>query len=411
MNLSQGLSAPKPLVRKFEMLARIVACRFLKHALVKDLSAATELVRTYWHPRYVELASLSAELRHLEGVTNGIRFQIDLGGLSDALNTPFVYERHDADHLVKLREAYGFDRLVASSTNEYEAMVTLATWLGQAWDHGKDTVPGSAQHVDLIEVMKQGKAGKKFWCEIAAKVGVQAFTSMGWPARLVTTSRDGYTWEHAVFETWSNTFGKWFALDTDFNILYEADGIPLSAYEICHQGPALMLAGKLKVRKLGPPKASLPFTDLLPFFSYVHIDLRSDWYTRRLSWGSPAGGDYSTWWTARADFPALLTPKVRQDDGRRFDWPMNAAWMVPDSFSPTSAGYSVKTRLLGYAPYFKCFQVSIDGGEWKNADGANLEIELSPGDHMLSVRVMTESGETGNPKSLGLHLPQAPGRE
>jgi hypothetical protein len=384
---------------------RIIAGGLLKRIHGGDIARARDLIGKYWIPGPPVAAHAHA---HPEGFAPS---QAHLARLADASECPFVYESPDEPHLKALREAYGFDRLIAGAADEYEAMIRLATWLGAQWDHGKDPVPGGPIRFDPMAVIDAGSRGSRFWCEIAAKVAVQAFTAMGWPARLVTTSRDGHTWEHALVDVWSNRFGRWVAMDTDFNFLYESEGVPLSAWEICHKGEALQALGKLKVRMLGAPKPSLPMTDLLPFFAYVHIDLRSDWYSRRLPWGSPAGGDLATWWTSRPSLEGLFTPKVRLDDQGRFDWPVNMAWLLPERMEAVPGGRRIKVGLIGYSPFFAGFQISIDEGPWQDAPQTGLETVLAPGRHKLEARLRLANGGTGWSSRLDMEVPSQEGAD
>jgi hypothetical protein len=258
--------------------------------------------------------------------------------------------------------------------------------------------------MDVIQTIREGMRGRKFWCEIAAKVGVQAFAAMSWPARLIGVSRDGREWTHAVMEAWSNDFAKWFAIDTDFNVVYESGGIPLSAYELCHDGPAVQARDDLRHRLLGEPKPSLPLKDLLPFYDCICLDLRSDWYTRKLKRGSPAGGDLATWWTARPGFAPSLAPKIRIDNACRFNWPVNIAWARLDRVEVHCGRYDVRARLHAYSPHFAGFQVSVDAGGWQAIDGDAWEVSLAPGNHTLAVRVATTNGGCGVSNPLHVHL-------
>ena len=96
----------------------------------------------------------------------------------------------------------------------------------------QDPLPTAHGKHDPLAILKTGQAGAAYWCEIAAHTMTQAATSLGFIARLVTLSRDGYDWSHAVTELWSNEFRKWVLFDTDFNVVYEDDGVPLSAAEL-----------------------------------------------------------------------------------------------------------------------------------------------------------------------------------
>lgn len=391
-------------------LARMLASRILEALYASDRRPAEALWIKHWTPSPLRAKRERAVLEGIRKIVPGLECRDYLFALENAEGVPFVYESPDAPQLKSLRKAFDLDKVASGPGGEYASMLRLAEWLGSRWDHGTDEVPGgNGAGMDLVAVVRAGADGKKYWCEIAAKVGVLAFASLGWPARLATISRDGYTWEHAIIEVWSADHSKWVALDTDFNVVFEAGGIPQSAYELCHQGPELRAAGRLQARLLGPPKPSLPLVDLLPFYAYLHIDLRTDWHTRRLRSGSPAGGDRSTWWTARPDFPRLITAKVRMDPRERFDWPVNRAWVLLEKVEPlASARHRIEASVCAYAPHSRRVEISVDGGEWREA-GERLVLELASGEHTLSTRVISAAGWTERAETVSIRLPVAKG--
>ena len=323
------------------------------------------------------------------------RIEISFPHAASGSDIPFVYESPDAPPLKTLREAYRLRDIIRDAASEYDAMLRLGAWVGTRWDHGTDAVPGGSAILNPTAVIQAGAQGAKFWCEIAAKTLVLAAISLGWAARLTTTSRDGYTWEHAVAEVWSNQFRKWFVIDPDFNIVYEVDGVPLSAFELCHRGIELAQANRLSTRLIAPTKLSLPFTDLLAFYAYAHIEMRTDWHTRRLRRGSPAGGDLQTWRTARRDFKPLLTARIRQDDSLRFDWPINTVMVAACRLERCEECATFHLALIGYCPYFKTFQARLNDGEWQESASGLFQFALTPGHHALFTRVVTSSGAFG----------------
>jgi hypothetical protein len=307
---------------------RVTVAPILAQIYSDDAAIADHLSRQYWvGHRELAVTSPLQSWQHAESLLTGFEL-LDGSGSEDIQgDIPFVYESIKAPHLAELQKQYNLHDVIQGASDEYEAMLQLGAWIGTRWDHGTDSVPGGTKVIHPAAIIEAGEQGAKFWCEIAAKVTVNAATALGWPARLVTASSDGYTWEHAVAELWSNQYNKWFVIDTDFNIVYEANGVPLSAFELCHHGLQLQQEQQLTVRSIAEPKASLPLMDLLPLYSYVHIDLRNDWYSRQLRRGSPAGGDRATWWTARPSFHKLLTAKIRVDDQHRFNWHVNRVYM------------------------------------------------------------------------------------
>jgi len=316
-----------------------------------------------------------------------------LRALPDAV--PFVYDSPEAPPLRELARRYRLKELVGAG-GEYDQMLRLARWLGTRWDHGVDPVPGDAGCPNPGAVIAAGEKGARFWCEIAARAMVQAATALGWPARLVTGSTDGYHWDHALAEIWSNQFNKWILFDPDYNILYASGGVPLSAFEICHMAPTLSRQGALEVVRFAPLKKSLKDLDLLFLYRYVHIDLRNDWLSRRLAPGSPAGGDAATYWTARPGLEKLLTAKARVDDKERFDWRVNAvALYAVQMVQCAPENYRLTVGISGYTPYFRGFEVRLAGEPWQRADQGRWEVPLRRGRHRIESRVITSNGASG----------------
>jgi len=326
--------------------------------------------------------------RLVETQIPGVAFERKQNGQNYTDKIPFVFEDMNTMYLSELRSANFLDRIVRDSETEYEAMLDLAAWVGTRWDHGIGELPLEGYY-DPSAILSSASHGKKYWCEVAAIFTVQAATSLGWPARLVAAHRiDGH--RHAVAELWSNEFAKWFVVDADYNLVYEVDGVPLSAFELCHNGQSLQSSGQLTLRRFAPLKASLESIDLIPFYRYIHIDLRNDWYSRKLRRGSPAGGDLATWWTARPSLKRLLTAKVRVDSERKFNWPVNIVSIRAVGVKESKEGSSVlEIALSAYAPYFDHFQISLDNDLWKDLESCRYEWSIKKGRHCLRTRVVT----------------------
>lgn len=356
------------------------------------------------------LALLYADdLRHVESIVQRYRHG-DWAQSRNAEEAPnFVYESPDAPHLKALRETFGLDQLAARAPTEYEAMLAIGGWVGGQFDHGTDLVAGGDKACDPVALVKQGRQGAKYWCEIAARLMVHAAASLGWPARIVTASTDGRTWEHAVAELWSNDHAKWFAIDADFNIVYESDGRPLSALDLVRDGQRLRADGALQIRRIAKPKPSIPQTDPLRLYQYIHVDMRTDWCTRSLRRGSPAAGDLATWWTARPGFRSLLTSRQRIDQPGVFDWAVNRVHV--DISRPRNAELTrtLVVALHVYSPYFEAFEFRVDHGPWRRASVGRFAIQ-SVGVRVLEARVVTRGGWRGPVSAVSLATPTAPAR-
>lgn len=374
-----------------EAAARTATASILGRSHHKDLAERRRLVKRY----YVGDAPLPGRDLSALWLAQGVRLEAGTAlKLPDAV--PFVYDSPEAPPLKELARRFRLKEMVGGGA-EYHQMLRLARWLGTRWDHGGDPVPGDPGCPDPGAVIGAGERGSRFWCEIAARTMVQAATSLGWPARLVTASTDGYKWEHALAEVWSNQFNKWILFDPDYNVLYASRGVPLSAFEICHLAPALRRQGLLEVVRFAPLKKALKDKDLLFLYRYVHVDLRNDWLSRHLAPGSPAGGDAATYWTARPDLERLLTAKTRVDDKECFDWRVNAVALFPVQRVPIAGGdCRLTVGISGYAPYFRCFEVRLAGAAWQRVDHGRWEVNLPPGRHRIESRIITSNGAPGS---------------
>lgn len=376
---------------------RVLSIPIYSNIYHQDTEYIREATSKYWVGYTNNLPKSSFESwKRLEGTIPGFRLTSYRIHEPAQYLMPFVYESPNAKYLKIFKEKYRMDSLIRGSADEYSAMLILGGWLGTRWDHGVDAVPGGNMVCDPAAVVEAGEHGAKFWCEIAARIMVHAATALGWQARLVTASRDGYTWEHAVAELWSNQFNKWFVIDTDFNIVYENLGIPLSAFELSRSGERLRNEGKLTVRSIAQQKKSLSSVDLIPFYNYVHIDMRNDWCSRLLRKGSPAGGDLATWWTARPSLDRLLTGKVRVDDPTVFNWSVNSVAIYVIGVRYLENQISLYIKLMGYSPVFSVFEISVDEQPWRQIDNNHVQaITVANGVHTIRARLVTSAGYQG----------------
>ena len=180
-------------------------------AIVVGIAAYSSAIVWYWTKGLPPLRTTEQLARIAVANVGKVVYQADAvqaGKLAEASYVgelpekivPFVFESPDAPHLVALRKRFDLDAVVAGPGGEYDAQMRLATWIGTRFQHGVDEVPGGRQVCDPVAVIEAGQKGSRFWCEIAARTMMHAATAVGWPARVITASRDAFTWEHAVAE-------------------------------------------------------------------------------------------------------------------------------------------------------------------------------------------------------------------
>jgi hypothetical protein len=322
---------------------------------------------------------------------------------------PFVYEDTEQPHLVELRRRYDIEGTLAGAASEYDAMLRFGAWMGTRWSHGYEPhlVPGGRLRFRVADAIAAGERGARFWCEIDAKATVQAASALGWPARLVSVCPEPHRPErrHAVAEVWSNQHDKWFVLDTDFNVTFEVDDVPLSAWELTHQGPSLLASGKLHLRRFAPDPRAVGAEYLVSLYRFVFVDMRNDWVSRRLSRGSPAGGDLATWWTARSDLKRVFTSKRKVDAPESFAWKVNTTRIHLHDLRREDSGWRLDVAVTAYAPYFESFWIQVNEGEWTELDSATRSLSLAAGTHGLRARVETVRDCLGPTTEVRFRLP------
>ena len=393
---------PPPTVGK--QVSRLIATPILAFHYSNDTSKARELHNKHlWGKRTnaIAPAALWESLMHAtaQGDRRFVMGNYD-GSIYHESEPPFVFQDYDAFHIKKLRsqidEQLNFRRL--EGMDEYAQMLLLAAWVGDLWDHGTQEPSGGLQDFVLLDIVEQDEgATRGYSCEVAARSMSQAATAVGWPSRVLTVSNSGYEWNHAVTEVWSNQFSKWVLIDTDFNVVYEANGVPLSVYEVVHLGPHLRDSGRLHIRQ---------FTHFKPFFqrrwgtmrelrilqsmrlyNYAHLDMRNDWVTRKLRSGSPAGGDYATYFTSNNSIPPILTAMRRADHIRDFNWPVNFVEIRPIKSDVVASGkLQIEMEFFGFGPYATGIEMRTNRGAWRSVtDTETLQFDL--GEHTIEGRL------------------------
>lgn len=328
------------------------------------------------------------------------------GPIRTNLEVPFVFEKYDAPHIKALRNQFELERLSQAPLSEYQTILKVANWSGRLWDHGVDMPLDGPNNFKAIDVIKAAKSrGNRYWCEVSARTTSQVATALGWPSRVITLSNDGYHWNHAVTEIWSNEFAKWLVVDNDFNVVYESNGVPLSSFELVTEGHLLQALGRLQIRQIAPMKRyfmlrggrmrEMQALQRLIFYNYAHVDMRNDWPSRHLSKGSPAGGDLATYHTSNKLIPPVLSATRRAINKRYFDWPVNLVEIHLDKVSVDNDLTRVEVDLKAYGPYASHIEIKVDDLKWQKVDPGAFAFKIASGLHELGARLILLNGGIG----------------
>ncbi|MGH9755741.1 MAG: transglutaminase domain-containing protein [Blastocatellia bacterium] len=135
--------------------------------------------------------------------------------------------------LAYLREQYQLRKHIESAQDEWTAQLLLKQWVRQSISNGDPRVSANT----ASEILRYAAQGETFYCTHYTITYVESALALGWQARMVGVDRrhgpEGLeSAHHGVAEVWSNQFSKWVVIDTQSNLHFEKDGIPLSAWEI-----------------------------------------------------------------------------------------------------------------------------------------------------------------------------------
>lgn len=318
---------------------------------------------------------------------------------------PFGYQTAADAALDHLREKYQLSMLLNPSDNDFEQFVDISNWVHSQWQHGtsgaKEFNPGKF-HAERI--LDRAQKGARFWCHVYSMTFIQVAASLGYQARLVSLSQDGYESSdmHAVAEVWSNFYGKWIVLDTDFNIWYLRDEIPLNVLEI-HEAVISKEAENIEI-VMGSKRPSPLFEARVPslykYYRYFSVDMRNDWLTNHYFPGHPARSDKATLFWLDKRLPPVLNLKTKVSNQNNLYWHLHRVCiMFSDSDRSRKA---VSLYLDTVTPNFSHFEVLVNSEPVKKFSSSSFLWQLRHGENRLSVCSVDTAGRKGTESRLRL---------
>lgn len=327
-------------------------------------------------------------------------------------NRPILRSSYDfayqpaVEALNRLRERYRIDQLLPPGENDFFQMVALVNWVHDRWKHGSSGADAfDPAMFDADAVLTKATSGARFWCHVYAMTFVQLAASVGFQARLVSLTTDGYDLadSHAVAEVWSNTYRKWIMVDPDFNIWYSRNGLPQSVLEI-HNASIGKEAHLLAVEKgisRSAPEYELRIPNLLKYYRYFAVDLRNDWLTNRYFPGHPASSDHATLFWEDQRLSPVLNLKKKVNVEKDLYWELNTAQIT---VQPSEKKGALQLRIDTVTPNFACFAVELDKRARHLLRSSEWTWPLHKGQNELEVCSVNLHGRKGIPSKVVIDI-------
>jgi hypothetical protein len=347
----------------------------------------------------------------------------------------FVHE--DPAQLADLRKRFELDQLVSAAASEFEAQVKLMRWaytvpIGELdryhWDY-RD-LPQEQRDAAGRLVQQgpyQGRRRDKH-CLFCNLTLIAACVAMGYPARWVNVSTK-HTYGHEVAEVWSNDFDKWVMFDAtrDYYLCDADSGLPLNLVEISQRLEALLpepATWEFPVQHWLPhgvlpeqlnvvcPQGDNPYPVFEPqvgsedliLMGHLQMPSRSDFTSRPhpLPWrvSSNWGSDQFYCWYSD------VFPRKREYARHTCRWQdFNPTLNQSQLFLCQHEVDQVRVEVDTETPWFDCFLVQYDRGEWRQQSEAAWDWLLHPGLNRLRVKTRNRVGVCGPEACVELAWP------
>lgn len=335
----------------------------------------------------------------------------------------------------KLRKAYKLEKVIEKGETELEKIKMLREWvMVKMVKHGYTFNNLKTKPKDTFEILDCVKQGIRFNCGWHTRVFVQCCEALGYPVRWTNghiRECDFPGWllsgsiGHALTEVWSNEYRKWMIMDSTKNLLYEKDGIPLSAAELSIE---LSIDGGESVRasygekrqtfSLSPEDVGEDGKVKGSIFTLEEVKRKREHYGKKHDMGyfemalvrnrtdyfsNPDAPIKTLFFGPKGVYPPIVfgnKPMKRDtslwtDDPKVFNWTVNETTVNLKCKDPKKPFPPLAAKFDNNMPNFDHYEVSLDGGtSWKRA-GETMDWNLAEGTNTLmarSVNVMDVRG-------------------
>jgi len=333
------------------------------------------------------------------------------------LASAYKLQEDDFSHprLKLLRQKEHLDKITASATSQFEAILLLRKWAHDQWkEEGSFYYPAWDAEEILELVRNYRNCG---FCAQHAIVFLQACQAMGIHARYVEPPG------HFIVGVWSDDFNKWVLMDPSTDTHFERGGIPLSGRRISEAYWNNDIKGILKSNSNGNTTRATK-NDLKPYRLFSIVE-RADQLTRppmiqvndgpwrelkreqnyknypfigrdKLTIGSP----YLAWKGAVST--ETYKDRPLSDDPDDFAYVMNQS-LIFIARSNDKKGLLKLVLFPENSPTFQKFLVNLDYSGWQETDSRDVMWILKPGLNHLSARIKTKYGWRGPPSQLTVY--------
>ena len=326
---------------------------------------------------------------------------------------PFDYQKAPEPKLRALREAYNLAEVTGRGRSEFDRMVRLREWVKSRWAHGAPKAKNHAS-LDALQMLRRAEDGEQFFCHHYSVTFIQCCLALGWQARFVSTSTSG-PFGHSVAEVWSNEYAKWVVMDTDYNIHYTRDGVPLNALELHNAwlGSVQDVLQNVEVVEGVPRPHYIHRNDvlyhlwhLLNYYFRFAVIMGNSFFGKGRKSSVLADVPAVRWYDDRTPRRARAQGKAACDTNRADDlyWPLNRTHI---SLTPLTGENGLRVFLNTLTPCFRGFEVRLDRGNWMPSD-RRFTWALHPGVNTLEARSVNSYGCSGIAGRVSLVCRRAP---